>query len=378
VKRLPQVDRHNIAIIAGQLVVGGAERQLYLWLSNLDRDRFCPVVVTLHPDCGDYWESAIESLGIPLLRIARRRNPLARLFAITRALRPYEPHLIHGWHLFASPYAGAAAILLGARASLGSLRGSFEAYLRHRTQSILTEWLTDGILVNSASAARELARAPRRTRRRIYTVPNAVEDRVEERARARVRLAEKYSIEPGAVWIGSTGRFEESKRFDLLLEVMSFLRQKRENVELVLIGYGDGIELLRSKAESLGLSDRVTFTGQDADARLWMCALDIFCFLSLDEGLPNAVMEAAAAGVPVVGWRTPFLEELLEDGRSAVLVPPRDMNLLQEAVVTLIHEPRTRDRLGRSGRSYILANFSVGRLVEGITKTYEELLAGCS
>jgi L-malate glycosyltransferase len=356
--------------------VGGAERQLYLWLSHLDRARFNPVVVTLHPDCGDYWESAIESLGIPLLRVARRRNSFARLFDITRQLRPYRPHLVHGWHLFASPYAGAAATLLRARASLGSLRGSFDAYLRNRTQSILTEWLTDGILVNSASAARQLALTRRQARRRIYTVPNAVEDRIEERTRARARLAKKYSIEPGAVWIGSTGRFEESKRFDLLLEVMSLLRQQSENVELVLIGYGDGIELLRSKADSLGVSDRVTFTGQDADARLWMSALDVFCFLSLDEGLPNAVMEAAAAGVPVVGWRTPFLEELLEDGRSAVLVPPRDMQSLLEAVVTLIHEPRTRDRLGRSGRSDILENFSVGRLVEGMTNTYEELLAG--
>lgn len=369
------MNRYNIAIIAGQLVVGGAERQLYLWLSNLDRRRFDPVVVTLHPDCGDYWETPIESLGIPLLRVARRRNPMVRLLEVTRALRPYGPHLVHGWHSFASPYAGASAMLLGARASLGSLRGSFDAYKRHRTLSILTEWLTDGILVNSRSAARQLAGAGRGTRRRIFTVPNAVEDRIEERTRARARLAERCSIEPGRVWIGSTGRFEESKRFDLLLDAMASLRRRGENVQLVLIGYGDGLAALRSRSESLGLSDRVTFTGQDADARLWMSALDIFCFLSLDEGQPNAVMEAAAAGVPVVAWRTPFLEELLDDGRSAVLVPAGDLEALGEALRTLIHEPGTRDRVGRVGRSYVLANFSVGRLVAGITTTYDELLA---
>lgn len=369
------MNRYNIAIIAGQLVVGGAERQLYLWLSNLDRDRFDPVVVTLHPDCGDYWETPIESLGIPLLRIARGRNPIVRLLDVTRALRPYEPHLVHGWHLFASPYAGATAMLLGARASLGSLRGSFDAYQRHRTLSILTEWLTDGILVNSQSVARQLAGGGRGARRRIYTVPNAVEDRIEERARARTRIAQKCSIEPSRIWIGSTGRFEESKRFDLLLDAVASLRRRDEDVQLVLIGYGPGLEALRSRAESLGLSGRVTFTGQDADARLWMSALDIFCFLSLDEGQPNAVMEAAAAGVPVVAWRTPFLEELLDDGRSAVLVPAGDLHALDQALGTLIHEPGTRDRVGRGGRSYVLANFSVGRFVQGITKTYEELLA---
>ncbi|HYK43221.1 MAG TPA: glycosyltransferase [Thermoanaerobaculia bacterium] len=369
---------YNIAIIAGQLVVGGAERQLYLWLANLDRDRFNPVVVTLHPDCGDYWEAPIRSLGVPLLPISRRKNPLGRLLEITRVLRPYKPHLIHGWHSFASPYAGAAAMLLGARASLGSLRGSFDAYTRHRAQSVLTEWLTDGILVNSESAAIRLARSGRRRGHRIYTVPNAVEDRTEERARARANLAAKYSINPERIWVGSTGRFESSKRFDLLLDALASLRGRNENVQLVLIGYGEGMETLRSRAESLGVADRVTFTGEDAGARLWIGALDIFCFLSEDEGLPNAVMEAAAAGVPVVAWRTSFLEELLENGRSAILVPAGDLGALDAALRTLIHEPHTRHELGRVGRTHVLENFSVGRFVQGITSTYEELLTGFS
>ena len=95
--------------MAGQLVVGGAERQLYLWLSHLDRTRFRPVVVTLHPEYGDYWEGPIESLDIPVLRVPRRRNRLWRLAQVVRLLHPFRPSLVHGWHLFASPYAGAAA-----------------------------------------------------------------------------------------------------------------------------------------------------------------------------------------------------------------------------------------------------------------------------
>jgi glycosyltransferase involved in cell wall biosynthesis len=240
---------------------------------------------------------------------------------------------------------------------------------------MLTEWLTDAILVNSASAASQLAAARRHRPRRIYTVPNAVEDRMEERARARTRLAGRWALDPTRVWIGSTGRFERSKRFDMLLDAVAVLARRQANVHLVLIGYGDGLDALRTRAETLGISDRVTFTGEDADARFWMSALDIFCFLSLDEGQPNAVMEAAAAGVPIVGWRTPFLEELSDGGKSAVLVPARDLSALNEALETLVREPGTRERLGRGGRSYILANFSVRRLVQGITSTYEELLA---
>jgi len=121
--------------------------------------------------------------------------------------------------------------------------------------------------------------------------------------------------------------------------------------------------------------DRLTITGQDADARFWIGALDIFCFPSMDEGLPNVVMEAAAAGVPVVAWRTPFLEELLVDGRSAVLVAPGNMRDMASAVEGLIQDAGRRQRIGWGGRREILANFSVTRYVDGITRAYEELLA---
>ena len=80
-----------IAVIAGQLVVGGAERQLYLWLANLDQRKYKPVVLTLNPGHGDYWEKPVESLGIPLLRVPKNANRLLRLFEIVKLL------LTRGW-----------------------------------------------------------------------------------------------------------------------------------------------------------------------------------------------------------------------------------------------------------------------------------------
>ena len=361
-----------VAIIAGQLVLGGAERQLYLWLAHLDRSRFSPVVVTLHPDCGDYWESAVEQLDLPLLRVPRSGNRIARLLRIVRALRPHRPELVHGWHLFASPYAGAAARILGARASLGSLRGSFAAYRAQRAGSFLTEQLTDALLVNSRAAASQMRENGRR-RRRIYTVPNAVEDAGEDRASARRRLAETWNVPEDRLWIGSAGRFQYSKRFDLLLDLTARLVAAGENVHLFLMGYGQLEGSLRAQAVRLHVVDRVTFTGEDARARLWMSALDLFCFPSMDEGLPNAVMEAAAAGVPVAGWRTPFLEEVL-DG-SAALAEPGDMDGLERTVIGLLRDREARRELGRNGRRHVLDSFSVSRFVQGLTGAYEELLS---
>lgn len=89
--------------------MGGAEKQLYLWLANLDRESFNPIVLTLHPGYGDYWEKPVEDLGIPLFRINHRKNRFSRLREIRRTLQPFQPQLVHGWHLFSGAYASLVA-----------------------------------------------------------------------------------------------------------------------------------------------------------------------------------------------------------------------------------------------------------------------------
>jgi glycosyltransferase involved in cell wall biosynthesis len=365
------VDPQPIAIIAGQLVLGGAERQLYLWLSHLDRGRFSPVVVTLHPGHGDYWEPEVTRLGIPLLRIPRGGSRLNRLREVVRVLRPHRPRLIHGWHLFASVYAGAAAKLLGARA-LGSLRGSYRAYRAQRVEALLSGLLTDALVVNSFAAATLVARNGGLPRR-IFVLPNAVENVAEERESAREQVAQRWGIPRDRVWIGSVGRFQKSKRFDQLLNVAARLAIAGHSIHVLLIGYGEGENELRGLAKRLGIAGSVTFTGEDPLVRFWMSALDVFCFPSEDEGLPNAVLEAAAAGVPVAAWRTPFLEEALNG--TAALADSGDLRNLEETVGLLLRNPAARRELGDRARGHVVDKFGVARFVTGLTAIYEQLMA---
>jgi glycosyltransferase involved in cell wall biosynthesis len=367
----------TIAIIAGQLVLGGAERQLHLWLSHLDRDRFRPVVVTLHPDEGDYWERSIEELGVPLLRVPRRVNRLGRLWSLVAALRPHRPDLVHGWHLFASPYAGAAGKLLRARASLGSLRGSFDAYRRQRAEAVLTECLVDGILVNSRSAGERLAASRGGRRKKIFTLPNAVEDRVLDHSRARARWRERWGIPGDRFWIGSVGRLDPGKRFDQMIDLGARLAERGEDVHVVVVGDGPERGALEECARRRGLADRTTFTGAEPDVRETLGALDLFCFPSADEGLPNAVMEAAAAGVPVVAWRTPFLEELL-GAEGALLAERGDFARWESDARALLRDAERRRGAGEAARRRVLERFSVPRFVAGLTAAYDELLGAAA
>lgn len=365
--------KYNLAIIAGQLVVGGAERQLYLWLSHLDRDKFQPVVLTLHPGHGDYWEHPIESLGIPLLRMPHRRIQLVRAIEIARALSPYRPQIVHGWHLFASPYAGVAAKLLHA-CSLGGVRGNFRAFCNARMEAMLTLWLMDGIMTNSFSMAVQLQAMRKRNLQRIYTVQNAVENPVSDRLASRVWLSQRYGFSTTGVWIGSLGRLDYGKRFDLLFRVLKLLHQDGIDFQFLLIGDGPERSRLESMAHELGIGKHIVFAGEIPGASTLLNALDIFCFTSLDEGLPNAVMEAAVAGVPIVSWRVPFMEELLKKGDVAVLVEPANISDFKKAVADLINSPELRSRFGQAARDHVLEQFSLGRFIKNMTSVYESLL----
>jgi glycosyltransferase involved in cell wall biosynthesis len=365
--------RHKIAIIAGQLVVGGAERQLYLWLSNLDRERFQPVVLTLHPGHNDYWEIPIRDLGIPLITIPHRCIRLVRVLDIARVLLSYKPQLIHGWHLFASPYAGLTAKLLGAK-SLGGVRGAFRAFRDHSWESRLTLWFVDAIMANSSSVAEQLKAVRWGRKQIVYTVQNAVEDQAGNRLIMREALTRRFGFANRGVWIGSIGRLDPGKRFDNLLKALALLSVEVKDFHFLLVGDGPERGRLERMADELGIRQYVTFTGEVPGASAWLGALDIFCFTSLDEGLPNAVMEAAAAGVSIVSWRVPFIEEILKGREVAYLVEPEDLVGFKNALVALSHSPALRSKLGQAARKHVLEAFSLKKFVQHMTCVYEDLL----
>jgi glycosyltransferase involved in cell wall biosynthesis len=159
-----------------------------------------------------------------------------------------------------------------------------------------------------------------------------------------------------------------------LIELTASLVARGEDLHLVLFGDGRARDDLESLARERGIEGRLTFTGADPGARRWIKAFDVFCFTSTDEGLPNVVMEAAAAGVPVLAWRTDFIRELLTHGGSAVLADLGDIRALGEGLSELIRNREYRLRIGEEARKEVIANFGVRAYVRKLSEVYETLL----
>ena len=361
----------NIAIIAGQLVVGGAEKQLYLWLANLDRERFNPIVLTLHPGYGDYWEKPVEDLGIPLFRINHRKNRFSRLREIRRTLQPFQPQLVHGWHLFSGAYASLVAPRFKAKSLVG-IRSSFES-IQNSLELRIAERFADAFITNSESAAARI-KSEKPSVRQVYVVPNAVIVDFEAREAVREKLKQELGLRPDALWLIAIGRMEQLKHFDELLEVAASLREKHCNFQLILIGGGAEESYLKQLSQQLRLEDYVRITGEIPNANRWLKGFDIFCMPSVSEGLPNVVMEAAAAGLPIVTWQLPFYEELLTPDETALMAAPGDRAGFEQAVLKLINDQSLREELGAAAQAQITEKFSLDRYIQNMTRVYEMML----
>lgn len=361
----------NIAIIAGQLVVGGAEKQLYLWLANLDRESFNPIVLTLHPGYGDYWEKPVEDLGIPLFRINHRKNRFSRLREIRRTLQPFQPQLVHGWHLFSGAYASLVAPRFKAKSLVG-IRSSFES-IQNSLELRIAERFADAFITNSESAAARI-KSEKPSVRQVYVVPNAVIVDFEAREAVREKLKQELGLRPDALWLIAIGRMEQLKHFDELLEVAASLREKHCNFQLILIGGGAEESYLKQLSQQLRLEDYVRITGEIPNANRWLKGFDIFCMPSVSEGLPNVVMEAAAAGLPIVTWQLPFYEELLTPGETALMAAPGDRASFEQAVQAFINDQHLRERLGAAAQAQVTEKFSLDHYIQNMTKVYETML----
>jgi glycosyltransferase involved in cell wall biosynthesis len=185
--------------------------------------------------------------------------------------------------------------------------------------------------------------------------------------------AEPAELEARRPIVGEIARLAEVKGQRTLLRACAGL-----DVSVVLVGAdleqgGAYRGLLEREADELGMRDRVLFTGYRADAPSLLCAFDVCALPSTTEGLPIVLLEAMAAGVPVVATPVGGVPELVSDGETGLLVPPGDAEALAAAIGRLLAEPETARRLAANARARVEERFSERVMGERVLAVYEDL-----
>jgi glycosyltransferase involved in cell wall biosynthesis len=162
----------------------------------------------------------------------------------------------------------------------------------------------------------------------------------------------------------------------LLLDALADLRAQAVDVRLTIVGDGPERGALEAQARALGVADRVAFEGAVAHQRIasYLHRADVFCLPSYAEGVPTVLMEAMASGLAVVATRVYGIPELVEDGRSGLLVPPGDAGALAEAIARLAENAEMRAALGAAARDRVTSTFEERRAAVEVRDTLAPFL----
>ena len=334
----------------------------------------------------DEAEVDLTGIDLPLRRVpslARPIRPLAdaRAFAaIVQAIREHRPQIIHSHLSKAGLIARSAGLATSSAARVHTFHGTvFGGYFGDRTSgAIVRAERFLGARSSRVIALSELQRAELVEHRiappdRIRIVPLGLDlGRFGglDRDAARATLGEPAD----AFLVVAIGRLVPIKRIDRLVRAFGVLAERVPAARLAIVGDGAERPRLEAQVADLGLAGRVRFAGWQSDTPAWHAAADVVALSSDREGTPLTLIEAAAAGRPVVATAVGGVADVVDDGRTGFVVEPDDEASLAERLERLALDPNLRTRLGRAAPARADA-FAAGRLVDDLDRLYREILA---
>ena len=202
-------------------------------------------------------------------------------------------------------------------------------------------------------------------------------ERYAQPCRARL-ISERLDLPDDALLVGVVAQLIERKGHALLLEVLPALLAEQPRLQVVFFGQGPLAAALEQRIDAAGLRGRVHLAGFRDDLPELLPCLALLVHPALMEGLGVSLLQAAAAGVPIIASRVGGIPETIDDGVTGILTPPGDGPALGQAIRALLADPSRRERLGRAGAERVRSEFGVDAMVEGNLRVYRELLAETS
>ena len=365
---------HIAFVIPGLDQIGGAERQILDLAEGLAARGWRISVIALSGD-GRAGAERLRNAQISFQSLAMRKglaDPRGWL-RIHRCIQHLQPDVIHAHLPHAAFLARWSRLLAPSRVLIDTVHtsatGGFGRQLGYR----LTKWLPDRVTIVGRDAARNWIDRGLVKPGATVVIPNGIatahwKPDAETRAAVRAQLG----LTGQFVWL-SAGRLEPVKNHRVLLEAMPLLPP---SAHLLIAGTGSLQTQLRRQASSLGLEDRTRFLGFVPDLLPYLQAADGVALASRWEGLPIALLEAAACALPAVATRVPGSREAILPGQTGYLCSPGDPAELATAMQRVMQmPPEERRAMGDRAQQRVIAHFNIESLLDRWEKLYTELLA---
>ncbi len=359
----------KIAYVIDSLVLSGAQKHLTLLVKGMNARGHQAIVFCLNNKVHPIRRAALIEAGADLRVIGKVRVVCgAGIFEVAAAIRREQVSVVITL-LFVSNLVGRLSGRLGGVPVVSCLqarnlnfRGWHSALLR------MTARFNTCTISNSRSAIAFAAEQEGTDLARCHYVPNAIEVPAEPRPPPNWATCGWPQL-VGQRVIGSVGRLVSQKGYDILLRAFAPLAKAHRDLSLLLIGAGSAADL-SARANALRLNGQVVFAGEYADVEALLPGFVLYVQPSRFEGMPNALMEAMAAKLPVVASAVDGIAELITDGVDGCLVPPADPLTLETALNKVLSDATGRERMGLKARHTVIEQFSPIAMVDA----YERIL----
>jgi glycosyltransferase involved in cell wall biosynthesis len=363
----------RVAHIIGSTGLYGAERWILALMRSIDARQAECTLVNLADAAGE---------TSTVVKAARSRNLRAVDFPTGGRFNPFGILLFSGWvrrsgfdilhaHGYKSDIYGLCAAMITGRKAVSTPHGWSRM---EKGWKIKMYESVDRVCLRFMDCACPLSPELREDLRRC-----GVKEDKNVYIRNGVDLDEIDAVRPqdgkpnGMVLIGYVGRLVEGKNIPDLLRAFRSVKDGRGNMRLVVVGEGPLEPELRRTAAAMAIEDSVLFAGYRSDALSLLKTFDVLALPSRSEGIPRSVMEAMAAGVPVVASDIPGNRELVEHRRTGLLFPADDTERLAEAILYLVDHPADAREMSVRARERMERHFSAGRMSEEYLSLYREV-----
>ncbi len=366
-----RVTRPRVLLVSQSLAMGGVETMICDLVRLLTSTEFVAEVAVL--EAGGGLEAGLVDAGVVVHHLEKRPGlDLTAARRLRRLVRDRRISVLHTHNFAPWLYASFAT------AGMPSVR---HVHTQHSEvpPSAVRHFLarrcatrTDALVAVSAAVQRCLADQAQVPPTSVQVIPNGIDTRrFRPDAAQRARMREALAIADGEIVIGVIARLVPLKGHrDLLDAVELAVRDTDVPLRLLIIGDGPERAALEAHAAQVGLDDVVTFLGERRDTDALLAAMDIYALASLSEGMNLTLLEATAAGLPVVATTVGGNPEIVQDGATGLLVPASDATSFARALTALAHDAEARTRFGVAARARALHSFDERTMFAGYLSAY--------
>ena len=361
-----------ISLVITDLDVGGAEKAMTALATRLDRSRWRPSVIALAGEGA--LADPLREAGIPVVCLGvDRRRPVRAVIRLARTLREQRPALVQSFLFHANFAARMAAPLAGRPPVVGGLRVAEREKRWHLALDRLTQSRSVGAVCVSEAVRQFSIREGKIAADRLVAIPNGIDPAPYDRAEPA-----NLGFEDAARVLLFVGRITAQKGVGLLLDAFAKIVDNRPDWRLVIAGEGPDRPALQGRSESdPSLRDRVSWLGRRNDVPSLLKRAGVLVLPSLWEGMPNVVLEAMAAGRPVLASDVEGVRDLvIPDGPEATgwIVRPADGPAWEEALRNVTNQCDRFETMGASGRKQIETAHGMASVVASYERTWAAIL----